>query len=289
MTRLRRILAFGLAVALAALLAWVMLPSSAFAQASDQNGRCLACHQRTDLGSTVVEGRATTLTIDTDAWGHSMHSRLDCTSCHLGFKAATHTPAETQGWLQTAKLDACANCHAREFTMYRGSFHGKLVMRAGSGAPACADCHGSHAILNVTTAQFRRSILDMCGRCHGGRSSTYLDMYHGKAFKLGDTKAAVCTDCHGAHKILPACDPASLVSKQNIGGTCAGCHPGANANFATYEVHIDPSSPRSSFVVWLFYATYVLLISVVFTFGAVHSVLYFYRGRKEGMYHRGRH
>jgi hypothetical protein len=41
--------------------------------------------------------------------------------------------------------------------------------------------------------------------------------------------------------------------------------------------------------VWTFYAAYILLISVVFTFGFVHSGLYIYRGFKDGLYRRDHH
>ena len=52
---------------------------------------------------------------------------------------------------------------------------------------------------------------------------------------------------------------------------------------------VDPQSPSSSFLVWTFYAAYIMLIAVVFTFGFVHSGLYIYRGFKDGLYSRRRH
>jgi hypothetical protein len=283
----RRLLVFAAAVALAALAAWVMLPGAAFAQTNPDNERCLSCHA--DMTGTVdANGKQASLQVSGDEYDHSMHSQLDCTSCHPDFTATEHSSEQTQGWWRKASLDSCSNCHASEAKMYEGSFHGNLVMNEGAtNAPTCGGCHGSHGILDTGTRAFRVSILDMCGQCHGGHAASYLDVYHGKAFKLGDDSAAVCTDCHGAHRILPASNPDSLVSSRNIVGTCAKCHPGANKQFATYLVHVDPSSPRSSLTVWLFYAAYFLLIAVIFTFGAVHSFMFFYRGRKEGMYRRG--
>jgi hypothetical protein len=38
--------------------------------------------------------------------------------------------------------------------------------------------------------------------------------------------------------------------------------------------------------VWSFNLLYLILISVVFTFGFVHSGLYIYRGFKDGLYSR---
>ena len=101
--------------------------------------------------------------------------------------------------------------------MYEGSFHGKLrLTEQDNNAPLCADCHDAHNILSPGTPAFRESVTALCTRCHGGREGTYLDSYHGKAFALGNKQAAVCTDCHPGHKILPASDPASSVSKQNV-------------------------------------------------------------------------
>ena len=47
---------------------------------------------------------------------------------------------------------------------------------------------------------------------------------HGRAVENGSQKAAVCTDCHGAHEILPANDAKSPINKFNVPATCGKCH-----------------------------------------------------------------
>ena len=250
--------------------------------------RCLTCHGEPGLGTIDVNGVEKSLTIDKDAWHQSMHGRMDCTACHAGFQAREHTAEETQGWYRQAKLTACSDCHASEFKMYDQSFHGNLVMGEGSAeAPACGDCHGSHAITNPTSSEFRESIPDVCGRCHGDKEETYMDTYHGKSVRLGDISRAVCTDCHGYHKILPQSNPESTVSKENIVATCGKCHENANSRFSSFLVHVDRSTPKSSLWVWLMEMNHALLIGVLFTLGGLHCILYFYRGLREGMYRRG--
>lgn len=288
----RRLIALAVAVALAGLLAWVLLPPAAFAQVNRDNARCLRCHA--DQTGTVVANREEkSLRVTSATFNSSVHSLLDCTSCHPGFTASDHSADQTQGWWREATLHSCGNCHAGQFSMYSGSFHGKLVMdEQSTSAPTCGACHGSHAIINVDSPAFRPSILPMCEQCHGSRSQSYLDTYHGKAFILGNESTAVCTDCHGTHRILPRSDPASTISNEHIVATCAACHPGANRSFTTYQVHLDPSRPGKSFTAftsWLIYTGYALLIGLVFAFGGVHSVLYFYRGWKEGAYRRVEH
>jgi hypothetical protein len=51
---------------------------------------------------------------------------------------------------------------------------------------------------------------------------------HGKRLLQGDTKVAVCIDCHGVHDLRPASDPRSKVSPMNVAQTCSRCHSDAN-------------------------------------------------------------
>lgn len=51
---------------------------------------------------------------------------------------------------------------------------------------------------------------------------------HGKKLRSGDTRVAVCTDCHGAHGILPASSPLSKVHPLQIPETCGRCHGDAS-------------------------------------------------------------
>jgi hypothetical protein len=278
------------ALAAACLLLAAAGPASAvtFTIPVGKTDRCLACHAKPDLGTVTVNGEEKSLTVDVDAWRGSMHSRMDCTSCHAGFQAREHTAEETQGWYEQAKLTACSDCHSSEFKMYDQSFHGDLVMGQGSKeAPACGDCHGSHAIVDPTTTEFRESVPEVCGRCHGEKEETYLDTYHGKSVRLGDISRAVCTDCHGYHKILPQSNPDSTVSSANVVATCGKCHEHASTRFASFLVHVDRSTPHSSIWVWLMEMNHAVLIGVLFTLGGLHCIMYFYRGLKEGMYRRG--
>jgi predicted CXXCH cytochrome family protein len=267
-----------------------LLPAAAvtFTIPVGASDRCLECHAEPDLGTIEVNGETKSLTVSVDDWHDSVHSRLDCTACHAGFEARDHTPEETEGWNQQAKLTACSDCHSSEFKMYDQSFHGNLVMNEGSTqAPACGDCHGSHGIVDPTTTEFRESIPEVCGRCHGEKEFTYEDTYHGKSVRLGEPSRAVCTDCHGYHKILPQSNPDSTVSSENIVATCGQCHEHSSKRFASFLVHVDRSTPHSSVWVWLMEMNHAVLIGVLFTLGGLHCILYFYRGLREGMYRRG--
>ena len=265
--------------------------ADASALSAPENERCFRCHGSSETNVTVpVDGVQKSIKVDQSLYDASSHGELACTSCHLGFKPGPHTPEQTNGWLETAEIEACRNCHADVFSMYRGSFHGDLVFDEASGkAPVCADCHEAHNILPPESQEFRAGIDALCARCHAEEQQTYLNSYHGKAFHLGDAETAVCIDCHGGHRILAPSDPKSSVNEANLVETCSRCHPGANENFAGFMVHVDPKDPTSSVLVWSFYAAYILLIVVVFSFGFTHSALYIYRGIKDGLYRRRSH
>ncbi len=267
------------------------------------NEECFACHGvRPENGVVTtaggqqypatfdVAGRPKSMYVDRKIQSSSRHGQLACVSCHLGFNAGEHPAEVTTGWLRTAKLTACGDCHGNETKMYSRSFHGDLVLNEDSSvAPLCADCHDAHNIVPPESAEFRAQEMELCGRCHPDAKKTYLNSYHGKAYLLGATGTAVCSQCHGGHRILPASNPESTVSRQNVVATCGKCHPGANKNFADFRSHVNPGSPSSSWQIWIFWIAYVLLITVVFSFAAVHTALYIYRGAKEGMYSRERH
>ena len=88
----------------------------------------------------------------------------------------------------------------------------------------------------------RSQIPALCGKCHS--DATYMRQYspslrtdqlsqyetsvHGRLLAKGDTKVAVCIDCHSVHGIRPAQDTRSTVHPLNIAQTCARCHADAS-------------------------------------------------------------
>jgi formate dehydrogenase gamma subunit len=89
----------------------------------------------------------------------------------------------------------------------------------------------------------RSNIAETCGRCHGDKSAmqgsgiserpflSYRESVHAKAIAQGNVSAAVCTDCHNSHDILPASNPQSPIAKANIPLTCSKCHKSESAEF----------------------------------------------------------
>jgi cytochrome b subunit of formate dehydrogenase len=180
-----------------------------------------------------VNGKPASLYVDEVKMKHSIHgSMFACVDCHTDVKSLVHeTPPQKV---------TCAQCHAEAHEAYLRSLHSK-ASKAGLPVSAnCQDCHGgAHEILAAEDAKSpvnHANIPATCGRCHGqkflveahGESTqtfmSYQESVHGIATERGSKKAAVCTDCHGAHEILPANDAKSPIYKFNVPNTCGKCH-----------------------------------------------------------------
>jgi cytochrome b subunit of formate dehydrogenase len=218
------------------LLAWA---GTARAEHKPKDQDCLACHSDATL-SVEVDGKKVNLYVDPDKEKHSIHGGMfACVDCHKDVKGLVHDT--------TPKKVTCAECHTDEQTAYQHSLHSK-ANKAGTAASAnCQDCHGgAHEILAADDAKSpvnHENIPNTCGRCHGqkflmesnGQSGqpfvSYQQSVHGLAIGKGSKKAAVCTDCHGAHEILPANDQKSPIYKFNVPATCGKCHSAVASTF----------------------------------------------------------
>jgi hypothetical protein len=132
----------------------------------------------------------------------------------------------------------CGVCHPSERVLFEKSGHASEDVR-------CVSCHGGddrtvdQGVAHGGTFRgrpARREVPALCASCHANESrmraynlpSDQYAMYqtsgHGRRLAQGDTRVAVCSDCHGAHDILPPSDPASRVFAANIPRTCGTCH-----------------------------------------------------------------
>jgi hypothetical protein len=165
----------------------------------------------------------------------------------------------------------CGTCHPEQRVAFAASRH---VIEGVS----CASCHGGNdQSLEVSAAHgsgfigvpSRENVPQLCATCHADerRMRAYnlpVDQYalyqtsaHGKALARGNTRVAVCSDCHGAHDVLSSREPASRTFRLNIARTCGRCHgdkelldsgqPGSNP-FEDYEnsVHAKALQSRSN-------------------------------------------
>ncbi|WP_456237432.1 cytochrome c3 family protein [Geomesophilobacter sediminis] len=218
---------------------------------------------------------------------HMLHD-IKCANCHEDIHAITY-------WKKDKRrvVAKCIQCHDKE-SVYRNSIHGRAVAAGNQDSAACNDCHQLHAIRpvgNQATHENREFHTKVCMKCHSDEKmmqrngvfnvavKTYMESYHGKNFRLGyPEKVAGCADCHTAHAVLPASDPASSVNPKNLVATCGQCHKKATEPFTKYYPHGEHTDRKNyPILYWTFVAMTGLLISTFAVFW-VHTFLWMFRG-----------
>jgi hypothetical protein len=149
--------------------------------------------------------------------------------------------------------DSCLDCHSvlpDPLGVSQEKFSHDIHAQKGL---TCASCHGGDPTSDDPDKAMsrkagwkgkidRKQIPQLCGSCHSNPAymrqfnpslrtdqlSQYQTSVHGKRLAAGDTKVAVCTDCHSVHDLRAPGDPASTVNPLNVANTCAHCHADNN-------------------------------------------------------------
>lgn len=275
-----------------AVAAWLLfLPQPGLAQT---NEACLGCHQAEGLKLRFPGGGGEIdVRVDPQKFAASVHKDLTCTTCHAQHTGYPHpkVAATTARAYHVLAQQICATCHADQAKAFEDGIHGQGVRMGLADVPTCTSCHTAHAVIRPKSAEFRNNIPETCGNCHASDAvmrryglrpiyQAYVEEFHGVTTRLyrivtplSPSPAAVCYDCHRAHDVKRAADPASPVSKANILATCRTCHKDAGRFFATAWNEHRPPSPRHSPLVWLVQRFYLVLIPGVVGVLAVLTVL----------------
>jgi len=214
-----------------------------------------------------------------------------CTDCHTAHRELpADDPASTVHESNVAST--CGQCHDGIYEVFETSIHSKAgnpgyeQLRDMPPLPSCADCHSSHGVARTELPAFQLGIMQQCGACHEEITRTYFETYHGKASALGDTARAKCYDCHGAHDVRSMADPRSRLHPARIVETCAQCHPGSHAQFATYLTHANHHDrERYPALFYAFWGMTSLLVGV-FVFFGLHTAIWLPRSWKLYKQHR---
>jgi nitrate/TMAO reductase-like tetraheme cytochrome c subunit len=236
------------------------------------NDDCLMCH---------ADAAGETSAVDGPRYLESVHGAMGftCTTCHTDLEGK-ELPHETP----LARV-SCATCHEDAVTAYDSSVHAAAIRRdANSASATCVDCHTAHDIRATSDSASPTHALNLpttCGTCHIDKIRTYRDTFHGKVTSLGFERVAKCSDCHGAHEVLPKSDARSMVSKERVLETCRTCHEAATDAFVEYDPHADRSDrERNPELYWASRLMHWLLIGV-FGFFGVHTLLWLPRSVAE--------
>ncbi len=149
----------------------------------------------------------------------SAQAQNTCLDCHGALDPPLQVTAEQFGSdIHAQKGLTCAACHG--------------------GDPTKADTDAMSKAAGFRGKVQRNQIPELCGHCHSDGAymrqynpslrtdqlAQYKTSVHGQRLAHGDTKVAVCIDCHGVHGIRPASDTRSKVNPLNVAETCSRCH-----------------------------------------------------------------
>lgn len=192
---------------------------------------CATCHEEVTVDfMTSLHGKAR----DT---GNPLAPT--CASCHTAhYMLPEDDPGSSIHPLNLPKT--CAVCHsqyniasdpdvriANSFALYKAGVHGEGIEKGVNVAATCNDCHGTHKLWKANEANSmvnRMNIPKTCSKCHSDFYYQYMNGIHGKALVAGVIETAICTDCHGEHKILDSDNPESPIHPLNVSATCSKCH-----------------------------------------------------------------
>jgi hypothetical protein len=263
---------------------------------------CVACHA--DLATLTEYPHADKL------------QKVNCSTCHdkvgATYRDSIHSRARERSGLNVAP--ACANCHGTHDILgktdpksrvahaavpatcgtchdgikqrFDTSVHAAALTKNHPNSPVCSTCHTAHDIQRADNELARQNATAECGSCHLAVATAFTRTFHGKVSQLGGGRAATCASCHNAHDILPASNPASTIAPQNLQKTCSSCHQGASAKFVQYDPHPNPEDYGRSAVLWWANQFYWILIPGCFGFFGLHSLLWFWRARKDARAHQ---
>ncbi len=148
--------------------------------------------------------------------------------------------------------ESCLTCHPDVKTDFASSIHAKDFSCTGchGGDPHVVSLDAHAAAKGYIGTPSRKDIPSLCAGCHADASrmrpfglqtdqyAQYQKSQHGQLLAQGDTHVAVCTDCHGTHRIMARGDPSSPVFARNIPATCGRCHADSQL-MAAYKLPSD--------------------------------------------------
>ncbi|HVN07670.1 MAG TPA: cytochrome c3 family protein [Patescibacteria group bacterium] len=170
-----------------------------------------------------------------------------------------------------AQQNSCIDCHGSldpplqvTADQFASDIHAQKGLNCASchgGDPAKADMDAMSKKAGFRGKPDRKQIPEFCGRCHSDAAymrqynpslrtdqlAQYKTSIHGQRLAHGDTKVAVCIDCHSVHGIRPASDTRSTVNPLNVAQTCSHCH--SNAEYMKeYKIPTDQFAKYSKSV-----------------------------------------
>lgn len=181
----------------------VFLFSLSYSSLAQSNDDCMMCHEDKSL-SKKEAGKTISLFVDTKTLNHSVHSKIECISCHKDLSGAEFPHEEN------LKKVNCGNCHDEHADQVKNDIHHVLKDRVGNNGPTCKSCHGTHTVKAPETVSNKSAYY--CSQCH--KENVLSAAYHTEG-----TIGKNCMECHEEKDYY-----ALITNSIHDGLTCANCH-----------------------------------------------------------------
>lgn len=198
-----------------------------------QDGACYDCHGDPEFIIADEEGNEISMYVDSTNYANSVHGYFECITCHMDAEEIPHAE-------DLQEVD-CGLCHDAAVEEYQRSIHAQAREAGAAEAPSCADCHGKHDMVPISSPDSRVHPLNLastCALCHADPKivrkydipienplAAYRNSVHGVALMSEQNfDAATCNSCHGSHDIRAMNDPESPIYWKHVLETCGQCH-----------------------------------------------------------------
>lgn len=182
-----------------------------------ENQYCLTCHKH-KFSMPLKSGESLSLSVDESVIRKSVHDKLQCSACHIGFSKTEHPKRvfESKRKYSISASEVCKKCHENANKLYEESIHLAQLKSGNLKSSTCTDCHGSHSIAKATTDKTLGLL--SCNKCHGEINSVYEKSIHGEARSKGKENSPTCASCHNAHDVKVTARTTKMKD------TCLKCH-----------------------------------------------------------------
>lgn len=194
-----------------------LINDTSLAQSNDD---CLSCHSDPDI-YMEKNGKKVKLTVKKFELRKSVHSKMLCINCHVGFKA-DDIPHKTGDMSVN-----CMNCHSNP--KVRHLWHPSMSRATGSKGSSdvnCTGCHGNHNIGSPTDPASKMHFTNstqFCGSCHQNEMKDHNISEHAFQYAAHNPNSPNCMYCH-KNPITKGNKLAEIDLKLNQERLCLSCH-----------------------------------------------------------------
>ncbi len=185
---------------------------------------CRTCHADEQVMANPLHQRAITRA-----------NAPPCSECH-GSHAIRKVPTQKE---KLSSSQYCLTCHKQQLTKSINGESVSLTINEGGlrasvhGKHACTDCHTAYSKEFHPNPKFSSvrelsiTASETCKRCHLDKAVQHNGSIHKMLLSQGNSKAPVCSDCHGSHQVGP-----HALADTLSGVPCKKCHQDI---FSAYE------------------------------------------------------